>query len=110
MLLILFVLMLILLSVGLPIYLVEQENRNPVESRLIVAEVEKVWEETYDSETGGRIIRRFQLKQETDRLTCRISPFKPQLLTQLQVGHTYELSITQSAIRCHIQEAVEIDD
>ena len=91
-------------------YLFIFREYNAPTSQTFVAEVDNVWIQSYENETGGGIIYRVRLIRDDKELRCRVSPIQVQLWYGLEMGKKYEFEVTLTQSRCFINEATEIDE
>ena len=85
-----------------------REYGNPI-SETFVAEVSDVWTQAYESDTGGGIIYRVDLKRDDKELKCRVPHIAIQLWRSLEIGKEYEFEVSLTKSKCFIKSATEIE-
>lgn len=78
-------------------------------SKTFVAEVSNVWTQSYESDTGGVIIYRVDLKRDDKELRCRVPLIVIQLWHRLEIGKEYEFEVSLTKSRCYIKTVAEIE-
>ena len=88
-------------------YAIFYEYGSPPESEKMVAQVEQMW--TDGPNRQGRLFYYLQLKQDEEEETCSVPPELNRLFLGLELGKTYEFSISRSRTRCSVYGAVEVE-
>jgi hypothetical protein len=98
--------LLILVGVGLPVYLMIWAAPSPPEIQTLEADVNRLWIEQIESDTGGSHIRRIEFKpHQGAKFVCTLAPMAMQLWGQLDVGETYQIEVTRAGRRCYLHDA-----
>jgi hypothetical protein len=94
--------------IGFTIY---QEVSHPAAVETLMAEVNKIWIEQHDSDTGGVRVYRVRLKREDDEeMICIVPSIKIGIWQGLEIGTKYRFSVSRTARGCYINEAVKIEE
>jgi len=102
--------LLALVFIGGLIVLNVADNSSPTTSKAFAAEVIGLW--TSDSGIKSGTVRTdylVRLKQDDEESVCAVSPVMIQQWHQLEIGRTYEFSVTLAGRHCFIQQATAIN-
>jgi len=95
---------------GFFIFTIYQEVSHPSTSETFSAEVDKLWIEQHETDTGGFRVYRVRLKrEENEEVTCTVPSMKIGIWQSLKVGTIYRISVSWTARGCYINEVVRTE-
>jgi hypothetical protein len=94
-----------------PIVLIIYKSSGPATSETFVAKVNDMQVEDYTSARGGsHTVYRIWLKQNDKEFPCMMGPVMVRLWDQLEIGKSYEFTITQNPSVCYVNTVTTIDE
>ena len=91
-------------------FFISLRSDGPSTSDTFVAEVSQMWVQRVEDDTGGIEVYRVALKQGEKEFTCRVSPIRMYVWSQLKTSKRYQFTVTRTDRRCFIKEINEVDE
>ena len=95
---------------GLVFLQVNHMSSEPVTSETFVAKVSDMQVEDHSVYPKVALVYRIRLKQNDKEFSCTMGPAAIQMWYQLEIGKSYEFTITQNPNICYVNTVTIIDE